>query len=65
MLFLRTGRSLANTEKGLVTEDLAEGRYCLDSAMQYISMRGRGQGAALGRVKTLVFSDLCDRKWSL
>lgn len=59
------GRSLANALQGLVTEDLAEGRHCLDSAMQYISMRGKGQEAALGRVKILVFSDLLVRKWSL
>lgn len=65
MLFLGPGRSLANALQGLVTEDLAEGRHCLDSAMQCISMRGRGQEAALGRVKILVFSDLFVRKWSL
>lgn len=41
------------------------GCLCLDSAAQYISMRGRGQEAALGRVKILVFSDLFVRKWSL
>lgn len=44
---------------------LAEGRHCLDSATQYISMRGRGQEAAVGRVKILVFSGLLVRKWSL
>lgn len=65
MLFPGPGRSLANALLGLVTEDLAEGRHCLDSAMQYISMRGKGQEAALGRVKILVFSDLFVRKWSL
>lgn len=49
-----------------MTEGLAEGgRLCLDSALQYISMWGRGQEAASGRVKILVFSDLFVRKWSL
>lgn len=52
--------------EGLLAEGLAEGgRHCLDSASQYISMRGRGQEAALGRVKILVFSDPFVRKWSL
>lgn len=44
---------------------LEEGRHCLDSATQCISMRGRGQEAAVGRVKILVFSGLLVRKWSL
>lgn len=33
--------------------------------MQYISMRGRGQEAASGRAKILVFSGRTVRKWSL
>lgn len=44
MLFSRPGRSLA--WEGLVTEDLAEGRHCLDSALQCISVRGRGQSGS-------------------
>lgn len=46
MLFSRPGRSLA--WEGLVTEDLAEGRHCLDSALQCFSVRGWGQGGQSG-----------------